>query len=101
MSCGPEQRRAPSKSNRQQAALKREKPAGEPVIGAMGLLPRSPYRWEASDQRRTGRRHLREGGVSCVRGLFPRAPFRIQGQALRRFSWNYEPFRTEFKVAFS
>ena len=44
--------------------------------------PRSPDRWEASDQRRTGRRHLQEGGVSCVRDHFSREPFRNQGQAL-------------------
>jgi hypothetical protein len=87
MSCGHEQRRAPSKSNRQKAALKREKPAGEPASGAEGLLPHSPYRWEASDQRRTGKRHLLEGGVSCVRDLFLRAPFRIQGQALALPWW--------------
>ena len=31
----PEQHQAPGKSNRQRAALKREKPAGKPEIGAV------------------------------------------------------------------
>jgi hypothetical protein len=72
----PVQHRVPGGATANERPSKREKPAGEPAIGA-DKTSRSSTRWEASDQRRAQtsllERHS-ESGVLCIWGSFSAHP---------------------------
>jgi hypothetical protein len=62
----PKEQQDPARATANEAAPPKGKPAGRPCRRRGGYNHRPHPTWEASDQRRTAKRHSVESGVSCI-----------------------------------